>query len=453
MKKFDVAVVGGGPAGYMAAERLGDAGKRVLLVERRALGGVCLNEGCIPTKALLYSSKICKYAAGSAEARGVSLSGTKLEHSKVLSYKNEVVKMLVNGIASGLKKRGVSFVAEQAVIKKTDEGFVVACGADEFAAENIILATGSRPLIPPIDGVMESLKRGKTITSRELLDIAEIPKSLVVVGGGVVGLEMAAYFNAAGSKVVIVEALGKIGGAIDKEASDVLKKIFEEAGVVFHLQSKVTRIAGNTAFIEKEGKTLELTFEKLLLSVGRKPAVENCGLEKLGLYMDRGAVVTDDMCSTNIPGLYAAGDVNGKYMLAHTAYREAEVAVNNILGIKDMMDYTAIPGVIYTQPEVAFVGLTEERAKWLGVNSVVKKASINMSGRHVAECGISEGFVKVVLDIDKNIIIGATLVSAYASEVIYALALMIQNKIPIDNIKRTVFPHPTVCEVIREVLF
>ena len=317
----------------------------------------------------------------------------------------------------------------------------------------MILATGSEPVIPGIPGVSEGILDGSVLTSREILDLKEIPKELVIVGAGVIGIEMAAYFNIAGSRVTVVEMLEQAGGPIDKDAAEVLQKELEKKGIRFHMKSRVCDVSNNTALVGQDGKQIKLPYDKLLMCVGRKAVTDVPGLTELGVYTERGAIVTDERCQTNIPGLYAAGDVNGKYMLAHVAYREAEVAVNNIIGIADWMDYSAIPGVIYTQPEVSFAGLTEQQARDTGMDIQIKKVTINMSGRHIAEHGMSEGFCKLVIDRKKQIIVGASLVSAYASEIIYAVTLMIQNKIPLESIRRSVFPHPTVCEIIREAVF
>ncbi len=271
------------------------------------------------------------------------------------------------------------------------------------------------------------------------------------MGAGVIGLEMAEYFNSAGSRVTIIEMMDKIGGEIETDAAGVLQDELTKKGISFNLKSKVISVSGGKATFEKDGKEQSVAYEKLLLSVGRKASLE--GLEALGLYTERGALVTDGCCATNIAGVYAAGDVNGRYMLAHVAYREAEAAVNNILGQSDTVDYNAVPSVIYTDPEIACAGISEQKALAEGRSISVRSVSVNMSGRHVAERGLGDGFCKLIIDKKLDIIIGATLVCTYASEIIYALSLMIQNKIPIDSIKKTIFPHPTVCEIIKEAVF
>lgn len=230
-----------------------------------------------------------------------------------------------------------------------------------------------------------------------------------------------------------------------------MQENLQKSGVVFHLGSKVTDFSENSATFENNGEQ-QLSYDQLLVCVGRKPAIDLQGLTETGVYIRDGAIVTDEGMRTNIPGLYAAGDVNGKYLLAHVAYREAEVAVNNILGMPDAIDYSAVPGVIYTQPEVAFAGLSLKKAEEIGADAFEKKVSINMSGRHVAENGLSNGLIKLVIDRKKGILLGVVIVSSYASEIIYSLSLIIQNKIPLESVKRTMFPHPTVCEILKEAL-
>ena len=450
MKIYDIAIIGGGPAGYLAAERACEAGLSTLLAEKSRVGGVCLNEGCIPTKTFLYSGKTYESALHGAE-KGIHFENAVLAHTDVLAKKNRVVKTLVGGVETALKQKKVDVVYGEAAVSGSPARFSVSVGGSEYQAHHILIATGSVPILPSIPGLADGVKQGRVLTSRELLDIEQIPASLVIVGGGVIGLEMAEYFNTAGSKVSIIEMLDKIGGEIDSDAARVLQSVLEAKGIRFYLQSRVVSLEDGQATFEKDGQQQSIPYDKALMSVGRRPNFG--GLDSLGLLTERGAIVTDDRCETNIAGVYAAGDVNGKYMLAHAAYREAEVAINNIAGQPDTMDYSAIPGVVYTNPEVAYAGMSEQAALAQGRSVAVRKTTINMSGRHVAEQGLSQGFCKLVIDEKQGVIIGATLVCAYASEIIYALALMIQNKIPLESIKKTVFPHPTVCEIIREAVF
>lgn len=453
MKTYDIAVIGGGPAGYLAAERAAEAGKKVILAEKNAVGGVCLNEGCIPTKTLLHAAKIFEYGQYKGKEFGVSCENPRLHHPRAIARKQDVVKTLVGGVSSALARKGIDIIQTEAGLRKEDNGFVLTCGNETIRTSKALIATGSEPVIPNIPGVAGGLADGSVLTSREILEMREIPEQLVVVGAGVIGLEMADYFSIAGSRVTVVEMTGHIGGPIDMELSQTLQRNLENMGIHFVLGSRIFDVSGSTACVKTPSGTQEFPYDKLLMCMGRKPSLNIPGLSGMNLYMEHGAPVVDKHCETNIPGLYAAGDVNGKYMLAHVAYREAEVAVNHMMGKADEMNYTAIPGVIYTQPEAAFCGLTEQQATEKGIQTIVKKASINLNGRHIAENGLSGGFCKLVLDGKGQTILGASLLCSYASEIIYPLTLMIQNKIPLEGIKRTIFPHPTVCEIIRETIF
>ncbi|MFV0399300.1 MAG: dihydrolipoyl dehydrogenase family protein, partial [Oscillospiraceae bacterium] len=391
MQLFDLIVLGGGPAGYLAGERAGQAGLSAAVVEKRALGGVCLNEGCIPSKSLLYCAKAYEYAAHGNQY-GVSADNVSIDQGFVIKRKNKVVKKLVAGVGAKLKHVGVTVLKGEGVITgRTAEGFSVAVDGETYNARKLLIATGSSTAVPPIPGVKEGLESGLVLTNREILDLTEIPKELVVIGGGVIGLEMASYYNSVGSKVTVVEMLSQIGGPIDGEIAEILQKNYEKKGVTFLLNAKVTAV-GPTGVTGVKGVTYEadgaahtVPADKILLSVGRRPNTQGIGLEALGVYTERGAVVTDDRMRTNVSGVYAAGDVNGRSMLAHTAYREAEVAISHMAGKKDVMRYGAIPAVIYTTPEVACVGETEATAKAKGLDIVVAKLPMSYSGRYLAE--------------------------------------------------------------------
>ncbi len=450
---YDLVILGGGPAGYLAAERASHAGLSTLLIEKRSVGGVCLNEGCVPSKALLYSAKIYDNAKH-GEKYGVTAENVTLNHAAVVERKNKVIKTLVSGIKAKLKKNKVTVVEGSAFIKtRTAEGYEVTVGNDTYTGKRLLIATGSTPVVPPIPGVKEGIEKGYILTNREILDLPALPSSLVIVGGGVIGLEMASYFNSAGSKVTVIEMLDHIGGPTDGEISEILLKNYQKKGVEFKLSSKVVEIKEGSVVYEVNGQTLSVEADKILLSIGRRPATQDIGLENIGVELERGRVKTDERGRTNIPEVYAAGDVNGVSMLAHTAYREAEVCINNMLGKRDVMRYHAIPSVIYTNPEVGAVGETEESAKQKGLDFEVAKLSMMYSGRYVAENEGGDGICKVLVDKKYNKIIGVHMVGNYASEIIYGAALMIETEMRIEDIKELVFPHPTVCEIIRECLF
>lgn len=451
---FDLIVLGGGPAGYLAAERAGAAGMKVAVVEKRALGGVCLNEGCIPSKALLYCAKAYEYALH-GEQYGVHVTGASLDQKFVIERKNKVVKKLVAGVGMKLKRHHVTVIeGEGRIAGRTDDGFGVEVGGATYTGKRLLIAAGSEPMVPPIPGVKEGLESGVVMTNREILDLTEVPKELVVIGGGVIGLEMASYYQSAGSKVTVVEMLDQIGGPTDHDIAEILRKNYEKKGVTFHLGTKVMGVdAKQGVLCEKDGQSMAIPADKILLSVGRKPSTAGLGIETLGVQTERGGIVTDAQMRTNVSGVYAAGDVTGKSMLAHTAYREAEVAINHMTGKKDVMRYTAIPSVIYTTPEVAGVGETEATAKKKGYDIKTATLPMSYSGRYLAETENGDGICKLVMDNATRRLIGVHMIGSYASEIIYGAALMIETEMKVEDIKELVFPHPTVSEIIRETLF
>lgn len=450
---YDLIILGGGPAGYNAAEHAGHAKLKTLVIEERALGGVCLNEGCIPTKTLLYSAKIYDYAKHSQDY-GVKFGSAEIDHPFVIERKNKVIKQLVSGVGAKLKKAGVEVVNATATIKERNaEGFIISAGDKEYVGKQILICTGSSPALPPIDGLQDSLKSGYALTNREVLDLNKIPKDIVIVGGGVIGLEMASYFNSVGSKVYVVEMMDHIAGPVDREISTMLQKEYASRGVEFILGAKVVSIKNNAVSYEKDGKVTEIKSDYALVSIGRRARTQGLGCENVGLKLERGAIVTNEFGKTNVPGIWAAGDVNGKSMLAHTAYREGEVCINNILGKKDRINYNSIPSVIYTNPEVAGVGETTESAKEKGLDVNVQTVTLKYSGRYIAENEHGNGVLKVITDKKHNNIVGLHVYGSYASEMIYGAAMMVETEMRVTDVQKLVFPHPTVCEVIRESMF
>jgi dihydrolipoamide dehydrogenase len=453
MMIYDLIVIGGGPAGYLAAERAGHEGLNTLLIEKRFVGGVCLNEGCVPSKALLYSAKVCD-SAKHGDKYGIKCPEISLDHAAVIARKNKVINTLVTGVKGQLKKNKVTLVNGQAEITgKTLEGYIVKAGDTEYTAKRLLIATGSMPVVPLIPGVKEAVEKGIVLTNREILDLKEVPASLVIIGGGVIGLEMASYYNSAGSKVTIIEMLDHIAGYTDREISDILMKNYMKKGVEFKLGAKVVEVKDDCVVYEKDGEKFSAKADKVLMSIGRRAVTQGLGLEKIGVEVERGHIKVDSKGKTNITEVYAAGDVNGVSMLAHTAYREAEVCVNNIVGRKDTMRYDAIPSVIYTNPEVGCVGETEESAKQKGIDYEVSKISMMYSGRYVAENENTDGICKILVDKKYKKLIGVHMIGSYASEIIYGAGLMIETEMRVEDIKELVFPHPTVSEIIREGIF
>ena len=451
--QYDLIVIGGGPGGYLAAERAAQAGQSVLLFEKRALGGVCLNEGCIPSKALLNSAKTYEHALHAADF-GVTVTGVSIDQGKVVARKNKVVRTLVACVKAKMRAHGVTVVMEEAKIEgKTPEGFTVAALGQRYSAKNLIIATGSSAAVPPIPGVRENLGTF-VLTNREILDLTEIPGKLTVIGGGVIGLEMAAYFAAVGANVTVIEMLDHIAGPTDREIGSLLQKELERKGVTFLLSHKCLSLEPGKVLAEAPGgERIAVEADKVLLSIGRRANIQDLGLENIGVNTNRMGIVTDPRGRTNVPGVWAVGDVNGHHMLAHTAYREAEVAVNDLNGKQDMMRYGANPSVIYTQPEIASVGKTEEECREKGIDYEVKKLPMVYSGRFVAENENADGLCKIIVDKKRRTVLGVHLIGSYSGEIIWGAAEMIEMQMRVTDARQIIFPHPTVSEIIRETLW
>lgn len=448
---IDLLIIGGGPAGYVAAERAGHKGMKVVLFEKKALGGVCLNEGCIPTKTMLYSAKMYENALH-ADKYGIFTENVRFEYDKIVSRKNKVVRKLVAGVKSKMKTNNVEVIEGEAVIAgRSGKGIEVACNGQTYLGANLLICTGSEASVPPIPGLKEA---GDIIlTNREILDLKAQPQTLVVIGGGVIGMEFASFYNSLGSKVTVIEMLPEILGQNDSEISAMSRDIFTKKGIEFHLNAKVVQVDGNKVIFEKDGTTHTVEGDKILLSVGRRPVTKGFGLENLNIELDRGGIKVDEKMRTNVPNVYAAGDVTGFSLLAHTASREGEVVVNNLTGRNDVMRYNAVPGVVYINPEIAGVGETEESAKAKGIDYKVAKLSMTYAGRFVAENEGGTGVCKVLIGARYGEIIGVHMLGNPSSEMIYGACMAIEGEMTIDEMKEVIFPHPTVSEIFKEVVF
>ena len=455
---YDLAIIGGGPGGYVAAERAGAKGLSVVLFEKKELGGVCLNEGCIPTKTLLYSAKVYDYARH-ADLYGVSVDGASFDFGRIMKRKEKVVRKLVGGVKLKMKNAGVTVVKDEAIIRgRVVGGFVVESGEQDYVVSNLLLCTGSEAVVPPFPGLKEA--GDAVVTNREILALEERPESLVIIGGGVIGMEFASFFNSLGTSVTVVEMMPKILGPMDSEISELLQKIYAKRGIEFRLGCKVTAIERHDVVYEDpEGNVCRATGDRILVSVGRRARLEGFGLETLGVSLALNpagrpvGVKVDAHMRTDVPGVYAAGDITGFSMLAHTASREAEVAVNDSLGIDDSMRYDAIPGVVYTNPEVAGVGLTEDEALKKGIDYKALKLPMAYSGRFVAENERGEGLCKIIVDACTGKVLGVHMLGNPSSEIIQSACIAIERGMTADDLKEIVFPHPTVSEIIRETAF
>lgn len=447
--KYDIAIIGGGPAGYNAAEKATANGLKTVLFEKKNIGGVCLNEGCIPTKTLLYSAKMLDNAK-IASKYGILIEGNPaFDLEKIISHKDKTVKKLTAGVKMKLTAGGVTLIQGEAnLLDEEGEYIRITCGEDVYCATYVLLCTGSETVIPLIKGLSEV----DYWTSKEALESKELPQSLTIIGGGAIGMEFASFFNSLGVKVSVIEMMPEILGAMDKELSRMLRAEYTKRGIDFYLNTKVIEVTAQQVIVEKDAKNTNIETEKILLSVGRKPVTDGIGLEKIHIELRNKAVIVNEHMQTSHPQIYASGDITGYSMLAHTAFREGEVAINHLSGIDDRMSYLAIPVVVYTNPEIAGVGKTEEELSASGASFRVLKLPMTYSGRFMAENEQVNGLFKLITDEEEHIV-GCHILGNPASELIVIAGLAIEKSYTLEEFKKLVFPHPTVGEIFHESLY
>jgi len=443
---YDIIIIGAGPGGYVMAERAGHRGKKVLLIEKENLGGVCLNCGCIPTKTLLNSAKHYVYAKEAPDF-GVTTGEVSFDLTKAMSWKTEVIETLRAGIAFMMKKNKVEVVSGEAKFLGQKK---VQVGDEIYEGENIVIATGSSPMLPPIPGADQD----HVMTSTEILNVEKMPETLTVIGGGVIGIEFASFFSSLGVKVEVIEMLEEIIPFMDRDQAKEFRRALKKK-VNFNLGCKVAAIDGHDVkYTDAKGVEQSVQADIVLMSVGRVPNLGNMGFEEARLDFDRRGIKVDEQQRTNLPNVYAIGDVTGLSQLAHSATRMGEVALNTICGESDRFRRNAIPWAVYSMPEVAGCGLTEDEAVAAGFNVESASLPLTMSGRFLAENGKrGPGSVKVVKDADTDVLLGVHMVGAGCSEIIYGAAVMIEAELRVKDIREIVFPHPTVGEVIRDTMF
>jgi dihydrolipoamide dehydrogenase len=444
--QYDLIILGSGPAGYVGAVRAAKYGLKTAMIEQEAtLGGTCLNWGCIPTKTLLKSAKVI-HTIQEAEKYGVATTGLSFDFAKIMARKDTVVKRIVKGVDYLMKSHNIDVIAGTAAFADAN---TVATANGQVTARNILIATGAVPARPPIPG----LDGPHVVTSREILALDACPASLVIIGAGVIGMEFASFFSALGTKVTVIEMLDEILPMIDADLAALFKRKLTAEGISFHLSSTVTKVAGATVyFTDATGVEQTVDGDKILLSVGTVPNTRGLNLDKLGVAMNGRAIITDAQMRTNIPGVYAAGDVNGVWMLAHKASREAEVAVDTIAGKPAEMRYRAIPSCIYTSPEIATVGLTAAQANEQGLDYAVTTYDLAANGRFLGENERERGLVKILSGKRYGELLGVQMLAPYASEIITVGTQGIEMEMLARDFDELVFPHPTICEAVREAI-
>ncbi|MCP5116699.1 MAG: dihydrolipoyl dehydrogenase [bacterium] len=442
---YDLIVIGAGPGGYEAAAHAGRMGKTVAVVEKGHLGGTCLNRGCIPTKTLLRSSKLlaeCKHA----ERYGVRLTAPSIDFPALQRRKDSIVGTLRRGVDTLLKRSGVDLIEGHATLVSNK---AVSAEGKIHEAANILVATGSKPAVPPIPGI----EGDSVLDSTSILELSEIPKRLVIVGGGYIGLEFAGFFSEVGSEVIVIEMLEQLASGCDGDVSKRLLQAVRKSGVEVHLSSKVTGIDdGTVSYVDKDGAAASVSAEVILNATGRAPVTCGLGLDDIGLDYSHKGIKTSEHGKTNVPGIWACGDVTGRRLLAHAATREGIVAVNNMFGGRDRIRYEAVPTVIYTHPEVASVGPTEEELRQQGIEYKKSMVPMAIAGRFLIEHAGASGFVKALVGAEYGNILGVHAVGEGSSEFIMGAAAMIEMEMRVADVKEIVFPHPTVSEALKEAV-
>ncbi len=450
MNKIDVVIIGGGPGGYVAAIKAAHLGLKAVLVEKDKLGGVCLNRGCIPTKALVSTAEVLNHLQRAGEF-GIQVKDYSIDFPAIMKRKDLITRRLSSGVEQLMKANQVRVIRGEGQIVEpgTVEVLDVEGQKEVIKTKNIIIATGSSVMKLPIPGIDSE----GVITSDEALSLSELPSKMIIIGGGVVGIEFAGIFKALGVEVTVVEMLPRILLPIDEEIARRLTQILKRKGIEILTDCKVKEITKNNQNLEVLVSTTDgekkLETEKVLLAAGRVPELGNIDVQRLGIELDKGAIKVDEKMRTNIPGIYAVGDVVGKIMLAHVASREGTVAIENISGKEVLMDYKVVPNCVFSMPEVASVGLTEEEARKENDNIKVSKFPFMANGKALG-MGETEGMVKIIADADTSELLGFHILGAHASDLIAEGTLALSMEATAFEIVNTIHAHPTLAEANAE---
>lgn len=446
MKNYDIVIIGAGPGGYVAAIRGSQLGAKVAIIEKQDIGGVCLNIGCIPTKALIKSAKVYKTIMD-AENFGIEIkdkNAVKVNWPAIIKRKDAIVKRLTGGVKTLLTKNNVDIYQGIGNIKTTTE---VEVNGEVLNAKNIIIATGATPIIPPIPGVKAAYDNGIILTSKEALSLPELPNKIAIIGGGVIGIEFATIFSQLNVEVSIIEMMDSILVNIDDEVRKAYERLLKKDNVKVITSAKVTKVDGNNITYEKDGKDTIIKADKILMSVGMRPNIAD--LSHLKITSTNKGIEVNEQMQTNIPNIYAIGDVNGRIMLAHAASAQGMVAVETIMGQKAKINFERIPAGIYGSPEIAMVGLTEQAAKAKNLDYLVSKFPLAGNGKSLAE-GETDGFVKIIADKKYGEILGVHILSPNATEMISEAVVIMETEGTAYELAKAIHPHPTISEAIME---
>lgn len=433
MIQTDLIIIGSGPGGYQAARYAAQQGLKVVIVENSHAGGTCLNCGCIPTKTFAHEAELLRNPLLTDEDR------LRWNFKTLLERKQTIVEQLRKGVETILQHPNITFVKGFGRLSGIHS---VTVGDEEFTAKNIILATGSHAKLPPVDGINDP----SVMTSTELLSCSSIPKQLCIIGAGVIGMEFASAFNAFGCKVTVVEYMKECLPTIDGDIAKRLRKSLEKQGVTFIMQAGVSSIQNGTVTYEKKGKQATVVADSVLVATGRAANTDNMGLEGVGVELNRQGIVVDDNMQTNIPGIYAIGDVNGKMMLAHAATFQGYRAINHILGKEDLINFDIMPAAIFTYPEAASVGISEENAKQAGLDYSCGKGFYRANGKALS-MGETEGLLKLIADKDGKII-GCHVFGVHAADLVQEVTTLMNKNATVEDLKNIIHIHPTVGEIL-----
>lgn len=445
--KYDLTVIGGGPGGYVAAIRACQYGLKVALIEENEMGGTCLNRGCIPTKSLLHSAEVYHAVRTSAEY-GVTVNNVGFDYNKIATKKDAVIKQLRSGVEYLVKSNGCSVIKGRAIIKDKNIIEVTGDNHQTIMTDKIIISSGSRPARPPIPGIDGS----NVLSSDEVLEMTFCPDKIVIIGGGIIGVEFATVFNSLGKEVTIIEMMDTLLPGVDAEISGILRKSLEKKGITIFTGARVTSVrTENNAECVFEDKGVEKSAEGdiVIVAIGRKPNSEDLGIENVGVETERGFIKVDDRLETSVSGIYAIGDVTGKLMLAHVASAQGLAAAANAAGRDHRMEYSIVPGCIYTSPEIATVGLTEEEAVKKGCKVKVGRFPVSTNGKSMI-MGEREGLAKIVTDEATGEVLGAHFMGPRATDMISEICVAMKLESTIEELADTIHPHPTVSEIIME---